>query len=440
MSETPNHEYNTPDEGTMNWHEELNDNFEALDTGVEIRDNSGNINDYEAKDGAKFLATDTGEVSLGVGGSWESVGSLNGNGGGGNGDAPEAGRYLVDVAETRHFNAPAEWENEGGTNTNEATGEAATVGGGQDNEATGSEATVGGGRNNTASDVRSTVGGGHQNEANDQYATVAGGGVNKARDFGIAIGGGFLNDANGNFSTISGGEENETDGRYATVGGGGENTAGARSATVGGGEDNEATGEHATVPGGSDNEASGNYSVAAGRGAEAIHEGSFVFVDSNENNPASRNANRFACRFDGGYRFDTDAEDDVGVFLISGSDEWASASDERLKTNMQPLAGVLERIRELDAISYERKESSSGNRSLGFTAQQVQKQFPEVVVREGEYLGLQYARFGVLAVQAIRELAERTDQLAEREERIDELQRDYDELESRLAALESSLD
>ncbi len=72
MSETPNHDYNTPEAGTMDWHDDLNENFEALDAGVEIRDNSNNMDEYEPKEGAKFFATDTGEVYLGDGEDWAS--------------------------------------------------------------------------------------------------------------------------------------------------------------------------------------------------------------------------------------------------------------------------------------------------------------------------------------------------------------------------------
>lgn len=70
MPETPNHGYNIPEKGVENWHEPLNENFEQHDTDVEIRDADGNRTDYEAKAGAKFLATDTGTVYVGTGSEW----------------------------------------------------------------------------------------------------------------------------------------------------------------------------------------------------------------------------------------------------------------------------------------------------------------------------------------------------------------------------------
>lgn len=75
MAETPNHGYNAPDRGTEDWHEPLNDNFEAFDTDIEIRDTASNRSDYDPKAGAKFLATDTGRVSIGDGSSWTPLAS-----------------------------------------------------------------------------------------------------------------------------------------------------------------------------------------------------------------------------------------------------------------------------------------------------------------------------------------------------------------------------
>ncbi|WP_202935098.1 polysaccharide lyase [Halorussus amylolyticus] len=67
---TANHPYRTPDEGTENWHVPLNENFEQLDTDVEIRDTADKRDSYEPKNGAKFLAIDTGATFVGDGNEW----------------------------------------------------------------------------------------------------------------------------------------------------------------------------------------------------------------------------------------------------------------------------------------------------------------------------------------------------------------------------------
>lgn len=74
---TKNHDYNTPAEGTSDWHVPINENFAQIDKDVEIRDKDSNRGSYEPKQGAKFLATDTGDVYLGDGSSWNWKGTIS---------------------------------------------------------------------------------------------------------------------------------------------------------------------------------------------------------------------------------------------------------------------------------------------------------------------------------------------------------------------------
>ena len=73
---TENHQYETPAEGTLDWHIPLNSNFEKIDTDVEIRDADANKSNYSPKAGAKFFATDTHHVYLGDGNAWNHVGDV----------------------------------------------------------------------------------------------------------------------------------------------------------------------------------------------------------------------------------------------------------------------------------------------------------------------------------------------------------------------------
>ena len=73
---TKNHDYQTPSKGTENWHTPLNSNFDNLDRDVEIRDADENKSQYEPKDGAKFVATDTKNVYLGDGSQWQKLTTL----------------------------------------------------------------------------------------------------------------------------------------------------------------------------------------------------------------------------------------------------------------------------------------------------------------------------------------------------------------------------
>jgi hypothetical protein len=73
---TENHDYDTPAEGTVDWHVPLNRNFERIDTDVEIRDTEADRSTYQPKQGAKYFAVDTGEVYVGDGSAWRAIGSI----------------------------------------------------------------------------------------------------------------------------------------------------------------------------------------------------------------------------------------------------------------------------------------------------------------------------------------------------------------------------
>jgi len=74
---TPNHEYNRPPRGTQDWGRLLNENFSRIDGDVEIRDTEANRDQYTPKPGAKYLATDTGQIYLGDGNNWKRRASIN---------------------------------------------------------------------------------------------------------------------------------------------------------------------------------------------------------------------------------------------------------------------------------------------------------------------------------------------------------------------------
>jgi hypothetical protein len=172
----------------------------------------------------------------------------------------------------------------------------ATVGGGGYNSALADYATVSGGVWNIAV-FAATVGGGYKNQATNSLATVAGGANNNA--------------GGGNGATVGGGEGNNAIGDHPVVGGGYQNTASGIQATVGGGYQNDATNNFATVPGGNNNIAGGQYSFAAGQQAQALHQGAFVWADS-QNAPFSSTANdQFLIRAHGGVGIGTGSPEEA---------------------------------------------------------------------------------------------------------------------------------
>jgi hypothetical protein len=120
-----------------------------------------------------------------------------------------------------------------------------------------------------------------------EFATIGGGQDNVATEYADTVGGGADNTA----SSLDG---------SATVSGGYLNTASGDSSTVGGGYLNTASGDYSTVPGGSQNTAGGNFSFAAGLFAQALHQGSFVWADSQNALFSSTADDQFSVRAQGG--------------------------------------------------------------------------------------------------------------------------------------------
>ena len=100
------------------------------------------------------------------------------------------------------------------------------------------------------------------------------------------------------------------------------NYAGADFATVLGGQANAATGYSASAIGGRSNVAAGQYSMAVGQRAKALHDGSFVWADSQSADYASTAYDQFSIRAAGGIRFDGDLwMQDHDIFLRGNGDQ-----------------------------------------------------------------------------------------------------------------------
>ena len=289
-----------------------------------------------------------------------------------------ASEYNATVSGGAHNNASARWATIGGGEINTVSGEFATIGGGLLNSAAADYTTIAGGgpsdpdnsyaTNNRVYDDYGTIGGGGGNivGVDDMYiqrfATVAGGVNNSATGAASAVGGGGANTASGSnttvgggsqntasdwYSTVGGGYSNDASGHSTTVGGGYNNTASNSSATVGGGLSNIASGASATVPGGASNTAGGDYSFAAGRRAQADHDGAFVWADSANADFTSLAADTFSVRAGNGARVEAynDGEglrvvnagaDGIGIYVEGRG---ASKTKATLKVNNTESSG-----------------------------------------------------------------------------------------------------
>ena len=177
--------------------------------------------------------------------------------------------------------------------------------------------TISGGSGHTNQGILSTIGGGAENriQQNARWTTIVGGVrnlIDSEANYSI-VGAGVENSiqTNAQFGVIGGGRENaiQTNAHYNTIGGGQFNVvqANASSSTIGGGFGNQITAGsvEATIPGGGLNRAAASYAFAAGRLAQALHPGAFVWADSSGTQFSSTGLNEFAVRAGGGVRFDT---------------------------------------------------------------------------------------------------------------------------------------
>lgn len=216
-------------------------------------------------------------------------------------------------------------------------GSAATISGGTRNQIESGfgrprtdNATIGGGVGNTIVESASaTIAGGNANAigTGSRFSSIGGGQQNEINhcDW-ITIGGGFQNTNWGRYGTIAGGAFNQIIGdcdsgvasSHGCIGGGFGNAIGFRtkdgtiggglenhiesfvqSGTIGGGANNFVVGDFGVVPGGQSN-AAARFSLAAGRRAKSVHEGSFVWADSTDDDFTTTGNNQFLIRAAGG--------------------------------------------------------------------------------------------------------------------------------------------
>jgi hypothetical protein len=115
------------------------------------------------------------------------------------------------------------------------------------------------------------------------------------------------NSASGLQATVAGGKSNTAGQRLAAVGGGQGNTAGGAYSTVSGGSGNVVTATGGTIPGGVQNYVGGQYGFAAGFGARAEHQGSFVWSSSQGTSFASTGSDQFLIDASGGVGIGTNS-------------------------------------------------------------------------------------------------------------------------------------
>ena len=92
-----------------------------------------------------------------------------------------------------------------------------------------------------------------------------------------------------------------------------------------------------------------------------------------------------------------------------------NTSDRRLKNNILILGtSTLDKVLQLNPVSFSWKGDTLGARDIGFIAQEVQPIFPETVFQNSTdgYFGINYSRFPAILTKAIQELNAKVDAIA----------------------------
>jgi hypothetical protein len=95
---------------------------------------------------------------------------------------------------------------------------------------------------------------------------------------------------------------------------------------------------------------------------------------------------------------------------LTAAGDITASSDKRLKKNIKSLHDVSEAIDDIQPVHFERIET--GEKSIGFIAQDVQKHFPELVhENEDGMLSLSYANLTAILWEEIKCLRKRVQEL-----------------------------
>jgi hypothetical protein len=136
-----------------------------------------------------------------------------------------------------------------------------------------------------------------------------------------------------------------------------------------------------------------------------------------------------------------------------GGGTWSVASDARLKKNIRPLAGALDKLLALHGVNFEyidpaKAHELSGER-MGLVAQEVEKVFPDWVETGADgYKRVTVRGLEALVVEALRELQQELNrkveaqraELKQKETEVTELKRGMEQLKTQMNALARKLD
>lgn len=145
--------------------------------------------------------------------------------------------------------------------------------------------------------------------------------------------------------------------------------------------------------------------------------------------------------------YTTDTDGDLSFYQngsfageFSDFDGLYTPSDARLKTNVKDLASVMDQLMKLEPKTFNYLKSENPDKThIGFIAQEMEKQFPEIVGRAGEDQDTYVMNYSMLSVLAIKAIQEQQATIEGQQKILEAQDQVINELKSEIASVKASL-
>ncbi|NND06552.1 MAG: hypothetical protein HKN87_09245 [Saprospiraceae bacterium] len=135
----------------------------------------------------------------------------------------------------------------------------------------------------------------------------------------------------------------------------------------------------------------------------------------------------------GGYMKFYGTQGAISTFEFDAAGNFAQTfpSDVRLKENIRTMSSILPLVLKIKPSHFNYLSSGTENPTFGVIAQELQDVFPHLVrrIHDSDYLGVDYTKFGILAIQAVKE----------QQEIIEELKKEQQNMKETILRLETAL-
>ena len=129
----------------------------------------------------------------------------------------------------------------------------------------------------------------------------------------------------------------------------------------------------------------------------------------------------------------TNTDNGVAKLQVSGnitaSGTITASSDARIKTNVRPLENSLIKVSKLNGIKYDRIDTDDKNQ-IGFIAQELEKEFPELVKTDKNEEGLKSINYQAMVAVLVESTKELLTKLEEQQTQINELKEEIIKLKN----------